>query len=96
MIRIALPLVALALSACDPAVPPQTPPGPPTACSSEKVADLIGKRRNYELETQVKARTGAERIRWIKPGDAVTMDFSETRLNLHTNRSGKLIRATCG
>jgi hypothetical protein len=96
MIRIALPLLALAATACDPAISPQTPPGPPTACGSEKVADLIGKRRSFELEAQVKARTGAERIRWIAPGDAVTMDFAEARLNLHTNERGRLLRATCG
>jgi hypothetical protein len=35
-------------------------------------------------------------VRVIMPGDMVTQDFSEDRLNLEVDEAGNLARATCG
>ena len=35
-------------------------------------------------------------VRVIAPGQAVIQNYSEDRLNLETDGSGKLLRATCG
>lgn len=35
-------------------------------------------------------------VRVIAPGQAVIQNYSEARLNLETDGSGKLLRATCG
>ena len=91
MIRL-LPVAALALVAC---AHPQTPPAP-TTCGAEKVADLVGKKRSDALSAEVKQRSGAARVRWIAPGQVVTMDYSETRLNVHTDGEGRILSFKCG
>ena len=35
-------------------------------------------------------------VRVIAPGQAVIQNYSEHRLNLETDKSGELLRATCG
>jgi hypothetical protein len=35
-------------------------------------------------------------VRVIAPGQAMTQDYSETRLNLDTDANEKLVRVTCG
>jgi hypothetical protein len=34
--------------------------------------------------------------RLIRPGDAVTEDFSPTRLNIDLDAAGRILRAWCG
>ena len=40
--------------------------------------------------------TGARTIRWIRPGDVVTMDYREDRLTIHLDGRGRVERLTCG
>lgn len=90
MTRLA-PLAALALIAC------ATAPEPPAArCSADGLADLVGREATTALGAEALRRSGARTIRWIRPGDAVTMDFREDRLNLNLDASGRLERANCG
>jgi len=96
MIRLALPLIALSTVGCAPLPPQQIPAPASTPCGAEKVAGLIGKKRTPALETRVQALSGAARIRWIRPGMMVTMDYSETRLNIRVDVRGKILSATCG
>ncbi|KTT74151.1 hypothetical protein NS334_06230 [Sphingomonas endophytica] len=39
---------------------------------------------------------GEGRVRIIRPGDQVTMDFIEGRRNIHLDRHGNVVRVTCG
>ena len=94
MIRIALPLLTFATIACAP-IQAQTPPAP-TPCGAEKVGSLIGKQRSPELAVEAGRLSHATRIRWIAPDTIVTMDYSETRLNVHTDKRGKILNAKCG
>jgi hypothetical protein len=98
MIRIALPFAALTLIGCIPA--PQEPPSPPpvaaTPCGSHRIGDLVGKQRSDAVAEDAKARSGAGRIRWIAPGQMVTMDYSEGRLNIYTDEAGKITELRCG
>ena len=101
MIRFALPLIALPMIGCTPGqhVPVALMPPPqiqPTPCGSHHVAHLVGKTRSAALEADVRRLTGAERIRWIAPGMAVTMDYSETRLNVRVDDKGVIKSFTCG
>ena len=48
-----------------------------------------------EIESIRKA-SGAGRIRIIRPGDVVTMDYSETRLNIEVGADGLIKRFRCG
>ena len=95
MIRFALPLIALSTVACAP-VQAEIPPTPATKCGAEKVAGLIGKKRTPALEKRVQTLSGAARVRWIKPGMMVTMDYSETRLNVRVDVRGRILSVNCG
>jgi hypothetical protein len=94
MIRIALPLLAFSTIGCAP-IQAQTPPAP-TPCGAEKLGGLIGKQRSPETGSEAMRLSHATRIRWIAPDTIVTMDYSETRLNIHTDKKGKILSAKCG
>jgi hypothetical protein len=68
----------------------------PTACGAEKLDGLIGRQQGPETIAEAKRLSGAERIRWIAPGTAVTMDYSEARLNIRIDETGKIVSAKCG
>ena len=91
-------LLALALSACAPlALPPQAgvEPGPamPAAdtCGAGPYAGLIG-----QPATALERVLILRQVRVIRPGDAVTMDFREDRINFLIDGSERIARITCG
>ena len=94
MIRIALPLLAFSTIACAP-IQAQTPPAS-TPCGAEKLGSLIGKQRSPELAVEAGRLSHATRIRVIGPDTIVTMDYSETRLNVHVDTKGKILSVNCG
>ena len=97
MIRIALPLLALATVACVPHGRPGEAPAPPTAaCNAEGLGDLIGKPRGEAVAAEAIRRSGAKLVRWITPGMMVTMDYRANRLNLHTSIENKVSDIRCG
>jgi hypothetical protein len=63
-------------------------------CRPEAAAMLVG--RVAPDDPEVKQRTGAELIRRIAPGDAVTHDFRENRITLAIDPAGKVVQASCG
>ena len=40
--------------------------------------------------------SGARTVRVIRPGDAVTMDYRQDRLNIELDADGKIVRFNCG
>lgn len=63
-------------------------------CRSDAAAMLTG--HAAPDDAQVKQRTGAELVRRIAPGDAVTHDFRENRITLAIDPAGKVVQAVCG
>ena len=64
------------------------------ACRPEDAGKLVG--RATLDDAQIQQSTGAELIRRIAPGDAVTHDFRENRITLAIDSAGKIVQATCG
>lgn len=83
-----------------PAKPPH--PEPPAAetpamtCDAAKVQWTVGKLADEALVARAKAESGSERLRVIRPGMAVTMDYREDRLNLDVDADNKVTSARCG
>lgn len=87
-------------------VPAETPmPGnsepipaeaPDRACGADKAARFVGRKATPAVRAEVAAAVGERPIRWIGPGDVVTMDFSETRLNMMLDDGGTITAARCG
>ena len=65
-------------------------------CDASGAQGLIGQPATQTLGARALDLTGARTIRWIRPGDAVTMDYREDRLNIHLDIRGRVERLTCG
>ncbi len=94
--RISIGVIGLvALSACtledvSPVVvdPPQSDI---TACGAPDLQYLVG-----QDVAAIAAMTFAQPMRLIRPGMAVTMDFSAERLNIQLDDAEKIVAVTCG
>jgi hypothetical protein len=86
--------LTLALTACtqeqDMGPPPANPPME-NACGATDLQNLVGQDAAV-LETMRFGQT----VRILRPGMAVTMDFSAERLNIGINESEKIEAVTCG
>lgn len=98
MIRVALPLTALALMGCKHDAPPATPApeAPGVECNSNGLESLIGRTQSAETTAEAKHLSGANSVRYLTPGMMVTMEFRADRLNLHLGTDGKIGSARCG
>ena len=78
------------LAACVQA--PANQPDPPDAsCSAEGLQHLVG-----QPESAFDPSGLEEPVRIIRPGDAVTMDFSLERLNVEIGADGRIAAVRCG
>ncbi len=90
-----LPL--LALIACAPQGPqaPQTPLPPPGADPGACGAGELG-RRIGQPASVLAGMTFPAGTRFIRPGDAITEDYSPTRTNIDIDARGIITRVWCG
>lgn len=98
--KIILPLAmvaSLTLVSCADERP--TPlPGPPQGrvCNAAGVQSLIGRPMNARNRALARRVSRAAVVRVLKPGQAVTMEFREDRLNLDVSARGIITGARCG
>ncbi len=85
---------SLSLLACATTPTEESPTS--TACNAEAGAALVGRAATAALGAEALRLTGARRLRWIRPGDVVTMDYSPQRLNVHLDAEGRVGRLACG
>jgi len=90
--------LALGAIACATAPDPGSSGSEPgsSACSTDGLGNLVGRERTSELGAEALRRSGARQLRWIRPGDAVTMDYQEDRLNIYVDARGRVERFQCG
>jgi hypothetical protein len=84
-------LLAAALIGCA-----TVPPEPAGRCGTDRLSGLLGRPASAGLGTEAQRLSGAARLRWIRPGDVVTMDFSPQRLNVHLDAQNRFARFACG
>ncbi|RDZ26651.1 I78 family peptidase inhibitor [Lysobacter silvisoli] len=100
--RIALTvLAAAALSACaSRANPPQMAgPLPPEqmTCNAEAAKSAaLGKQATAEVVEKARSDAGASAARVLKPGQMVTMEFMEGRLNVDVDDKNVIVDLRCG
>jgi hypothetical protein len=99
--RLGILLLATALSACA-QQPPQVPVAPappmiaPGQCNDGAAQYAVGRVADAKLVEEVRVRASAQRVRTVRPGQMVTMEFDAGRLTLDLDASGKVVRARCG
>ncbi|NUB44682.1 hypothetical protein GEU84_009830 [Fertoebacter nigrum] len=89
-----LPIVpCLVLVACAPPAPVRSPGSTidPVPCGAAAMQDLIGQPASV-----LPASGPPGSLRLIRPGDAVTEDFSATRLNVMLDARDRITALTCG
>lgn len=100
MRKIALGALVMASTACA-VVPPPEPDVPVHgddggSCNANAAQGLIGRPADTALGNEAQRLTGARTIRWIRPGDMVTMEYSPSRLNIHLDERHRVSRINCG
>jgi len=96
---IAIVLVPM-LAACASA-PLQPAEGGPTVkgdgrCNAAPVAWAVGQKGDEQVMKKIWRQSGAGLIRPIAPGQAVTMDFRQDRINVHLDAGNTITRLDCG
>ena len=103
LLRIPVATLALAgtlsLAACS-TVPPVDTGGPypplEMQCDAERARWAIGREATPDIVEEIRAATQSRDVRVIHPGQAVTMDFSTVRVNIHVNERNAITGVTCG
>ena len=95
MKRVVLPFALLAIG-CAPAPEPAAPDPLAGPCDASRLANLVGRPYSDALAADAQRRSGARTTRRIRPGDAVTMDFRNDRLNIHLGNDDHVDRFDCG
>ena len=71
-------------------------PAPTGECKAEAAQVLVGRQATTELGAEAQRLTGGRGIRWIQPGQAVTMDFRPDRINIKLDAQNRVTGITCG
>ena len=69
---------------------------PRYACSITNLGGLVGQQATQRLGTEALRISNARTIRWIRPGDAVTMDYRLDRLNILLDGANAVTSFNCG
>lgn len=86
-------LCAAVLAACAQSAPAPTPGA---ACRAEGALFAVGQPLTDALAQDAARRAGASRVRLLRPGQVVTLEFDGGRLNLDVDASSKVTGARCG
>jgi hypothetical protein len=65
-------------------------------CDSTKARGLIGRTVDAAVRSEARRLTGAAAVRVIGPGDMVTMEYREDRLNIDVDSRNKAVGFRCG
>lgn len=65
-------------------------------CVEGRAQHLIGRPASSELAREAQRLTGAGAVRWIRPGDVVTMEYREDRLNIELDDRQRVQSLRCG
>ena len=68
----------------------------PSPCAEDKAASFIGAIANSATRKVVQSAAGHTQLRWITPGQAITLDFNQARLNVILDERNKIAAMRCG
>jgi hypothetical protein len=100
MQRIHFLALAAVVAGCaqEPPQVPEAPPPPvfaPGECDAQSVQSIVGRAYNTRLGEESRQRAHADRVRAVRPGDMMTMEFDAHRLTIELDNAGNVARARC-
>ena len=87
-------LLASLLGGCM-TTPPPGDTGKPGLCNASTLAWTIGQPADASLVERAQREAGAKIVRVLKPGQVVTMEYSDMRLNLHVDAANRVTSYSC-
>ncbi|MDB5724104.1 MAG: hypothetical protein JWQ16_858 [Novosphingobium sp.] len=95
---VALLLVAGCAGPAGPCNIPAEPALPPAAdeCGAAGLSRYLNVVPSGDMKSAIASAIGDRTIRYIAPGDAVTMDFVASRVNAELGDDGRITRFRCG
>jgi hypothetical protein len=72
-----------------------TPPMQP-GCNADAARSVVGQMATAETVEQARSAAGAETARTLKPGQAVTMEYNASRLNIDVDAGNTISNVRCG
>ena len=85
---------SVALAAC--AIRAEAPLPAGGKCRAEGLERYVGQAGSADNGAAILRESGARTLRWIPHGSAVTMDFSEQRVNVKLDPQSRIEAVTCG
>ena len=76
--------------------PPVHGETPGHECKSEGLEAFVGRKPTTETGSEILAKSGAQILRWLMPGQVVTMEFRADRVNVVIGADNRIERVTCG
>lgn len=76
--------------------------GPPTGgppeetCNAGAARSLVGRPASAGLAAEARRLTGAQTVRWLQPGQIVTMEYRFGRLNIKLDARNRVEGFSCG
>ena len=65
-------------------------------CNADAAQKHVGHAASAGMIEAARKDAGADRVRTLRPGQAVTMEYLAGRLNLYLDASGNIERIACG
>lgn len=65
-------------------------------CNAQAGSYAVGKPASLAMQSELITKTLAKTLRVVRPGEAVTRDFSSQRLNLDVDGAGTITAVRCG
>lgn len=74
-----------------------TPPGDAhLVCNAGTLGWTVGRNADDDLVRRAQLESTAKTVRVLKPGQVVTLEYSDQRLNLHVDGSNVVTSYSCG
>ncbi len=65
-------------------------------CDAQPVQNMIGTTLTTDTTEQARKGSNSAKVRILKPGQVMTMEYDPTRINLITDRNNALTALRCG
>ena len=66
------------------------------SCDASRTQSLVGQSATGEVAAQAQRLSGAGMVRWLQPGQIITMEFRADRLNLVLDAQNRIESIRCG